>query len=98
MHGEAAGDGCGSLSYVQYVLLWSSQPPSWQVNKYISFFFEGGGLRRLVVSYDEVRGRISFVICDKLKFVVRVAATGVVFDDLLKNSFIEFIVIRNCFL
>ena len=35
----------------------------------------------MVVSYDEVRGRISFVVCDKLKLVVRVAATGVVFDD-----------------
>ena len=69
-----------------YVLLWSSQSPSRQVNKYIMLlFFEGGGLRRLVVSYDEVRGRISFVVCDKLKLVVRVAATGVVFD-LLNNS------------
>ena len=54
-------------------------------------------MRRFVVSYDEVRGRISFVVCDKLKFFVRVAATGVVFDDLLKNSFIEFIVIGKLF-
>ena len=59
---------------------------TWQVNKYI-YFFEGGGLRRLVVSYDEVSGGISFVVCDKLLLVVRVAATGVVFDDLL-DSFI----------
>ena len=71
-----------------YVLLWSSQSPSWQVNKYI-VFFEGRGLRRLVGSYDEVRGRISFAICDKLKLVVRVAATGVVFDEcLLEMSYL----------
>ena len=45
------------------VLSWSSQSPLWQVNKYIILFFdEGGGLRRLVVSYDEVRGGISFVV------------------------------------
>ena len=52
-------------------------------------------MRRLVVSYDEVCGSISFVVCDKLKLVVRVAATGVSFDDWLKNSFIEFIVIQK---
>ena len=28
------------------------------------------GLRRLVVSYDEVRGCNSFVVCDELRLVV----------------------------
>ena len=32
-----------------------------------------------------------------MKLVVQVAATGVVFDDILKNSFIEFIIIIKLF-
>ena len=47
--------------------------------------------------YDEVLGRIYFVVCDKLKLIVRVEANGVVFDDLLNNFFIEFIVVKKLF-
>ena len=96
MHGDAAGEGCGSYSYVCSII-WSSQSPSWQVNKYIGFVFEGRDFSLLAVSYGEVRGRISFVVCDKLMLIIRVAASGVVFDDLLKNYIIEFIVIRKLF-
>ena len=86
MHGEAAGEGCGSLSYVCTIVEFTVH----QVG-----FFQSGGLKRLVVSYDEGCGCIYFVVCDKLQLVFRVAATGLDFDDLVNNSFFDFIIIRK---
>ena len=75
MHGEAAGEGCDSLANVCTIMKFTVS--SWQVNKYINEGggFDGVGLRRLVVSYDEVCGWYFFVVCDKLQLVVKVAAT-----------------------